>query len=207
MNLFVLIKENVTARQVAEAYGLKVTPKGMACCPFHRDKTPSMKLDERYYCFGCGATGDAVDLTMQLLNLNSKDAAYRIANDLGIPVDEPEGSRRIETKATGPPKKKQAEDAKEWIDHAIKIVLDYLWLLRDFEKYDAPQNQEDDLDAHPLFCLALQQKSYIEYLADELMMCGKDQFEEMRNSCGKEVDKIEERLSRFIAGRKKEAGS
>ena len=34
----------------------------MACCPFHSDKSPSMKLDERYYCFGCGATGDAVDL-------------------------------------------------------------------------------------------------------------------------------------------------
>ena len=70
----------------------------MACCPFHHDKTPCMKLDERYYCFGCGATGDAVDLTRQLLHLNSKDAAYRIANDFGIPVDEPEGSRRIETK-------------------------------------------------------------------------------------------------------------
>lgn len=64
MKLFALIKENVAARQVAEMYGLKVTPKGMACCPFHHDKTPSMKLDERYYCFGCGATGDAVDLTM-----------------------------------------------------------------------------------------------------------------------------------------------
>lgn len=188
-------------------YGLKVTPKGMACCPFHHDKTPSMKLDERYYCFGCGATGDAVDLTMQLLNLNSKDAAYRIANDFGIPLDEPSCSRRIETKATGPPRKNKTGDAKEWIDHAIKIVLDYLWLLRDFEKYDAPQNQENDLDDHPLFCLALQQKSYIEYLADELIGCSKDQFAEMKNCCGKEVDKIEERLGRFIAGGEKEAGS
>ena len=56
MNVFEVVKENVTARQAAEAYGLKVGRTGMACCPFHLDKSPSMKLDERYYCFGCGAT-------------------------------------------------------------------------------------------------------------------------------------------------------
>ncbi len=56
MNVFEVVKENVTARQAAEAYGLKVGRTGMACCPFHSDKSPSMKLDERYYCFGCGAT-------------------------------------------------------------------------------------------------------------------------------------------------------
>ena len=27
-------------------------------CPFHDDKHPSMKLDKRYYCFGCGEKGD-----------------------------------------------------------------------------------------------------------------------------------------------------
>lgn len=54
MNVFEVVKENVTARQAAEAYGLKVGRTGMACCPFHSDKSPSMKLDERYYCFGCG---------------------------------------------------------------------------------------------------------------------------------------------------------
>ena len=44
MNVFEVVKENVTARQVAEAYGLKVSRTGMACCPFHSDKSPSMKL-------------------------------------------------------------------------------------------------------------------------------------------------------------------
>ena len=69
MNVFEVVKENVTARQAAEAYGLKVGRTGMACCPFHSDKSPSMKLDERYYCFGCGATGDAVDLTAKLFGI------------------------------------------------------------------------------------------------------------------------------------------
>ena len=43
------------AREAAELYGIAVGRGGMACCPFHNDHTPSMKLNEDYfYCFGCG---------------------------------------------------------------------------------------------------------------------------------------------------------
>ena len=52
MNIFREMKERVTARQVAERYGLKVSRNGMACCPFHNDKHPSMKIDQNYYCLG-----------------------------------------------------------------------------------------------------------------------------------------------------------
>ena len=54
MSLFDVVRENLTARQAAEHYGLKVNRNGMACCPFHTDRTPSMKIDKRYFCFGCG---------------------------------------------------------------------------------------------------------------------------------------------------------
>lgn len=87
MNVFEAIKRNVTARQAAEAYGLKVGRTGMACCPFHSDKSPSMKLDERYYCFSCGVTGDAVDLTAKLFGIGLKDAAIKLADDFGIRYD------------------------------------------------------------------------------------------------------------------------
>ncbi|MDD3417695.1 MAG: CHC2 zinc finger domain-containing protein, partial [Lachnospiraceae bacterium] len=46
MNLFEAVKEGVTTRQVAEYYGLKIMRNGMAVCPFHQDKTPSMKMDK-----------------------------------------------------------------------------------------------------------------------------------------------------------------
>ena len=82
MNVFEVVKENVTARQAAEAYGLKVGRTGMACCPFHSDKSPSMKLDERYYCFGCGETGDAVDLTAKLFGIGLREAAVKLAEVL-----------------------------------------------------------------------------------------------------------------------------
>ena len=55
LNVFEAVKQSVTTRQAAEYYGIHVGRNGMACCPFHNDKTPSMKLDRRYHCFGCGA--------------------------------------------------------------------------------------------------------------------------------------------------------
>ena len=78
MNLFENVKAVVTVRQAAEHYGLKVGRGNMACCPFHNDHTPSMKLNEDYfYCFGCGATGDVIDLTATLVLLFGRAAVCR----------------------------------------------------------------------------------------------------------------------------------
>ena len=57
MNLFEAVKDSVTTRQAAESYGLQVKHGGMCRCPFHNDKTPSMKVDKRFHCFGCQADG------------------------------------------------------------------------------------------------------------------------------------------------------
>ena len=75
MNLFQTIKTAVTVKQAAALYGLPITTTGMTRCPFHEDHTPSMKLnDTYYYCFGCEATGDVIDLTPAYSTL----AAYRL---------------------------------------------------------------------------------------------------------------------------------
>ena len=61
-SVFEAVKQSVTVREAAQMYGIEVNRSGMACCPFHDDKNPSMKLNEEYfYCFGCGATGDVID--------------------------------------------------------------------------------------------------------------------------------------------------
>ena len=67
MNLYQRIKAAVTTRQAAENYGLKVSQSGMALCPFHDDHHPSLKVDKRYYCFGCGEQGDVIDFTARYL--------------------------------------------------------------------------------------------------------------------------------------------
>ena len=50
---------------------MNVNRNGMAVCPFHRDRHPSMKVDRRYYCFGCGATGDVIDFVSLLHGISA----------------------------------------------------------------------------------------------------------------------------------------
>ena len=85
MHLFEAVKQSVTTRQAAERYGLNVNRNGMAVCPFHRDRHPSMKVDRRYYCFGCGATGDVIDFVSRLHGISAKEAALMLAQDFSIP--------------------------------------------------------------------------------------------------------------------------
>jgi DNA primase len=49
MNVFEAVKQTVTTRQAAEIYGVPVNRRGMAVCPFHNDKNPSMKVDKRFH--------------------------------------------------------------------------------------------------------------------------------------------------------------
>ena len=85
MNLFQTIKAAVTVKQAAALYGLPITTTGMTRCPFHEDHTPSMKLnDTYYYCFGCGATGDVIDLSARMFDLSSMQAGRRMAQDCGL---------------------------------------------------------------------------------------------------------------------------
>ena len=66
-------------------YGLRPNHHGMVRCPFHDDRHPSLKLNEDYfYCFGCGATGDVIDLTARLFELSPYEAAKKLAADFGI---------------------------------------------------------------------------------------------------------------------------
>ena len=196
--LFTRVKAAVTARQAAKRYGLKVNPSGMACCPFHEDRNPSMKVDDRFYCFGCGVTGDAVDLTARLLGLTSKDAALRLAVDFGIEISENGKKQKwVRPKITHTPKTKDRQKGI-WVKYAIRVALDYLWLLRDNEKKYPPHSMED-MEWHPLFCEALNKRIFIEYVLDELLAAGDSDYEKLRYFFGKEVEKVEKRLERHAA--------
>ena len=85
MNGFETIKAAVPMREAAEHYGLRVLPNGTACCPFHEDHHPSLKLNEDYFfCFGCGAHGDVIDFTARLWGLSAQEAVEKLRGDFGI---------------------------------------------------------------------------------------------------------------------------
>lgn len=188
----------MTALQAAKRYGLKVNRSGMACCPFHADRDPSMKLDERYYCFGCGATGDAVDLTARLLDLSLKDAALQLAADFRIEAPQNLKGQKVVVDKSTTTKKPQESQEGIWANYAVRVLTDYLWQLRDNEKKYASKCTDNEV-WHPLFCEALERKIFVEYVLDELLAAGESEYEKLRLVFGKEVEKVEKRLERHAA--------
>ena len=109
MNIFSDVKEHLTARQAAEFYGLKVKRNGIACCPFHDDKHPSMKIDKNYHCFACGVGGDAIDYVSRMFGLSQYDAALKLIEDFALPIDT-KGNKdlSVQEKRTYPQEKDRA---------------------------------------------------------------------------------------------------
>ena len=162
-NVFEMVKQFVTVREAAERYGIEVKRGGMACCPFHDDKNPSMKLNEEYfYCFGCRATGDVIDLTARLYNLSPKEAAEKLAQDFGLIYDSQAPPRRNYVR-----QKTEAQKFRENRDHAFRVLADYFHLLRKWEAGYTPKTPEGPM--HPRFLEAVQQKDYIGYLLDSFL--------------------------------------
>ena len=159
-SVFEAVKQSITVREAAQMYGIEVNRSGMACCPFHDDKNPSMKLNEEYfYCFGCGATGDVIDFTARLYNLSPKEAAEKLAQDFGLAYDSQAPSRRRYVR-----QKTEAQKFKEDRDHAFRVLADYFHLLRKWETDYTPKTPEEN--PHPRFMEAIQKKDYVGYLLD-----------------------------------------
>ena len=159
-NVFETVKQSVTIREAAERYGIEVKRGGMACCPFHDDKNPSMKLNEEYfYCFGCGATGDVIDLTARLYNLSSKEAAEKLAQDFGLIYDSQAPPRRNYVR-----QKTEAQKFREDRQRCYRVLSDYYYLLKKWEADRSPRTPEEE--PHPRFVEAIQKKAYVEYLLD-----------------------------------------
>ena len=99
MTIYETIKAAISVKQAAEHYGLKVSHNGMACCPFHNDRHPSLKLNEDYFfCFGCGAKGDVIDLVARLFDLSSYEAAQKLAADFGLDPKPPTAAAMVKPK-------------------------------------------------------------------------------------------------------------
>ena len=157
MNLFDTVKAAVTPRMAAERYGLPIQQGSMVCCPFHADRTLSMKLNEDYfYCFGCGASGDVIDLAARLFSLSGYDAAKKLAADFGI----------VEQKPSVLTKLKRSKSQAELESRSFRVLGDYLQILQDWKAHCAPQSPEDAID--PRYAEACHMLERIENMLDIL---------------------------------------
>lgn len=138
-NLFTTVKAVVTTRQAAEYYGLKVSRNGMTCCPFHDDRHPSMKVDERFYCFGCHETGDVIDFTARIFGLTAYEAAQKLACDFHIDPNTP-------APAAASPLRRQQARQRDVEAHCIRVLVDYEYLLKRQKEQFAPSITDESWD-------------------------------------------------------------
>lgn len=155
MSSYTRIKQTVTTRQAAERYGLSVNRGGMARCPFHADHNPSMKVDDRFYCFGCHASGDVIDFTTRLFGLSPYAAAQKLETDFGIEVE------------TNPlPFHTNAEPPRDREQLCICVLRDYMRHLRIWQLRYRPEESGDKF--HPRFAEAMKELP-TNYLLDCLL--------------------------------------
>ena len=181
------IKQSITTRQAAENFGIPVKSRGMAVCPFHDDHTPSMKVDETFYCFACGATGDVITFTARLLGISNASAARQLARDFGICAEEPSEYPVI-------PKSQAQKDFENWCHFASETLRQYNQLLFEW-KFLAPGAPGEDF--HFLFVEALQNSARVKHLLCTLAFGTEEEKRDLYLTCREEVTKIHERIQTY----------
>lgn len=89
------IKVRTVLSGLIESYGIEVRRSGIgakkACCPFHKEKTPSFSINDDkgyYHCFGCGESGDAIKFVQKMEGLTFVEAVKKLAGRCGVIIEE-----------------------------------------------------------------------------------------------------------------------
>ena len=192
MNLFETVRTNVKAVAVVLMAGFQPNRSKMICCPFHNDKHPSMQVDRRYFCFGCGAKGDAVDFVANYYGLSLKEAAEKIASDFALTYDNTGYSEGVRKPIAAKRSEYQiwAEKKQELFAHLSRLYEQ----LREMKMRYAPKDREDS-EWSPLFVMAAKELTYVDYLYDYCMFeATEDELKLKIDEITKEMEKIEKRM-------------
>lgn len=184
---YAYIKQFITTRQAAESYGIPVNSHGMAVCPFHDDHSPSMKVDETFYCFGCGVTGDVITFTSRLFGITPASATRKLAMDFGISLDE-------ESEYPELPKSQAQLEFESWVHHAQETLRAYNQLLIRWKSL-APEKPGEDF--HFLFVEALQNSARVKHLLCTLAFGTEDEKREIYLTCREEVKQYDEKVKAY----------
>lgn len=146
------IKQSVTARQIAEHYGLEPNRAGFVRCPFHSgDHQASLKLYDGsggFCCYGCKAQGSVIDFVMRLNGCKFMDACKAINDDfslclpIGSNLSYREKKRRSKEILTAKERWRERERTGEELDRRYWQAFD-LWRVAELT---ATRYRPDKLD-------------------------------------------------------------
>ena len=164
MNYFHEARQRVSAKDAASRYGVEINRYGKARCPFHNERTPSMGFKGgRYHCFGCGASGDSIDLVSRLFGLEPKEALSKLNRDFGLclPLDRDPTPEETQTARRRRSIDRAHKEFEEWRKSLISR-LSRVCLLAHMTLKDMPDKLTEQEIA------AIQSRAWAEYLADTL---------------------------------------
>ena len=125
-----IIKKTITSRQIVEHYGFKPDRGGYICCPFHGEKTASLKVHKSgWYCYGCHEGGDVIEFIRlyERCRFNQAVAKADLYFNLGLVKAEKTSLQDIYKRRQTEQDKRKAEDALRASKTAFSARLDKDW--------------------------------------------------------------------------------
>lgn len=174
-DIFKEVRGRVSAQDVARHYGFQPNHAGFIPCPFHHEKTASLKLypgEGGFYCFGCHTGGSVVDFVAQLYGLDALGAVRRLNDDfhLGLPIDRQQTPQERTEAARAAAKRREVSDAYQLFEQWRAGMLQQLTACFR-EGHFSLQSLETLMDFDRLTdaqALAIREQARVEWLADVL---------------------------------------
>lgn len=170
MDIASVIRDRLDIKDIVNFYGYQINRSGFIKCPFHSEKTASLKIysnGKGWYCYGCHSGGSIIDFAMKLFGLEFKKALIKLDEDFKLNLTSNKMSKIEILRMTKEQSRKQAltkirekEEEKYW------NVLKEWKRLDDNKRIYRPKTMDEEI--HPFFIEALQKITYQEYLLDML---------------------------------------
>jgi len=124
------IDELISRTDIVELIDTRVSLKKagrnyQACCPFHEEKTPSFSVSpakQFYYCFGCGASGNAIGFLMAYEHLEFVEAVEALAKSLGLEIPLEKGKGKAPAVDLYEPLQKLRQRYEQALKHSSQAI-------------------------------------------------------------------------------------
>lgn len=184
-----IIKERIRMTDVISFYGFHPNRSGYICCPFHQEKTPSLKIypgGQGWYCYGCGAGGSVIDFVMKLFHVNFSAAIAKLDSDFNLglqtgPLTLRDKQRLTEKQAEIKQKRNCEEIARRQYEIMYRMMAAKY---RHLSHIQPPKNPEAPPSKE--WIEALQQLDYLDWWLNEY-----NHFERWQQDYGEQFAKAE----------------
>lgn len=158
------IKARLTMEEVVRRYGYAPGRNGFLRCPFHSERTASLKLypgQGGWHCFGCGKGGSVIDFVMELFGLTLQQACLRLNTDFGLGLTGDQPDRKALQAAQRRAKEAEERRAQEEAEELALLAEHRYWW--EIQREFAPG---EDGYIHPLYERAVKELPWLAYRLD-----------------------------------------